>query len=263
MSVPNMKAYILGLGQEQFLPRYCIFGGEKKVNDFITIPTYSVLVEHPDGLVLFDAGTNMTEPMANPTWNHTGRFVEKDNESLMVRIMQLGYEPADVKYVVVSHLHPDHDGWVHLFKNAKILVSDHDVTGFSRQAFLKQDMYFFKQMMFWKDYDIAWTPVTEHVTKLLDGITLYEFGPGHASGMLAMLLELPKEGNKLIVADAIYTSQHCDKAVEPAYCLSHEGYRETRDELLKIAKEHNAEMWFGHDLAQYNSMRKSPDAWYE
>ncbi|MBJ6969952.1 MBL fold metallo-hydrolase, partial [Vibrio cholerae] len=76
----------------------------------VTIPTYTVLVEHPDlGWVLFD-GT------CHPEWE--SRWPEalqpifpyraEERQYLPMQLEQLNLEMGDIDIVVISHLHLDH-----------------------------------------------------------------------------------------------------------------------------------------------------------
>jgi glyoxylase-like metal-dependent hydrolase (beta-lactamase superfamily II) len=42
-----------------------------------------------------------------------------------------------------------------------------------------------------------------------------------------------------------------------------EGYKSTMRDIIDMAEARNAELWFGHDLEQYNAMKKAPDAYYD
>ncbi len=46
-----------------------------------------------------------------------------DNPDLAEQLTELGYSPADFKFVLSTHLHPDHIGGNRLFGNARILIS--------------------------------------------------------------------------------------------------------------------------------------------
>ncbi|MDR3225110.1 MAG: MBL fold metallo-hydrolase [Clostridiales Family XIII bacterium] len=262
----RIKAYILEHGYGQFIPRYLMFGGEKVINDFVTYPSYTVLVEHPDGLLLYDASTNLDAYMANWEWANTGVWIEEPGKGLFVQLRKLGYEPPDLKYVVVSHLHPDHNGIVHLCENAEILVPETDFTYRAKSYLLRCDR-FPHEVEFWAHCNtINWRLLTDYKTELLDGVTIYNYGEGHAGGILTMLLELEGDGNKLVVSDAVFSQANLESAAQgvyPGYTQRPEGYFEAVKDIKRIADEKNAEIWFGHDNDQFAAMRKSPEKHYE
>ena len=100
--------------------------------------------------------------------------------------------------------------------------------------------------------------------KFLDGIHLLSFGSGHAFGMLGLLLELPKTGNVILTSDAIYYRENIGPPVKlPGIIRDPGGYRKTLDLILQIAKDYNAQLWLGHDMAQFRELTKSDQGYYE
>lgn len=77
------------------------------------MPVPSWLVEHPRGLVLFDAG--MHRELQRDTARIRGLFQTTTldfhpGEELAARVTAAGYSPADVELLIFSHLHFDHCG---------------------------------------------------------------------------------------------------------------------------------------------------------
>lgn len=67
------------------------------------VHVHPFLIESSNGLILCDAGL--------------GFRTENDELLIHHNIRKLGYEPEDVKYVLMSHLHKDHTGGLVDFKN--------------------------------------------------------------------------------------------------------------------------------------------------
>lgn len=83
-------------------------------------------IESNDGIVLVDTGLG-TADVANP--NRIGPFfkymVRPENrveETAIERLRALGFEPADVRHIVVTHLDADHAGGLGDFPAAKVHV---------------------------------------------------------------------------------------------------------------------------------------------
>jgi glyoxylase-like metal-dependent hydrolase (beta-lactamase superfamily II) len=91
------------------------------------VPTYAWLIEHKDGPVVVDTGQGMhlleighsLQPYVR--WNVQFR-IEPEQE-VGPQLRGLGIGARDVKRVVLTHLHMDHDGGLRHFPNCEILVA--------------------------------------------------------------------------------------------------------------------------------------------
>src|SRR5919201_2450310 len=94
----------------------------------MTLPVNAFVVEHPDGLCLFDAGQTAlaAEPGYFPAWYpffRLGRFELGPDDEAAAQLRRLGWEPEDVRWVVLSHLHTDHVGGLAPFAHADVVVA--------------------------------------------------------------------------------------------------------------------------------------------
>ena len=91
------------------------------------LPTYAWVIEHPEGVIVVDTGqgTHLLESVTSlhpyQRWEVAFR-IEQDQE-IGPQLRALGIEPLDVKRVVLTHLHIDHDGGLAHFPRSEILVS--------------------------------------------------------------------------------------------------------------------------------------------
>ncbi|OXS54931.1 hypothetical protein B1A99_24420 [Cohnella sp. CIP 111063] len=84
-----------------------------------TIPIYAYLIEHPNGLILFDTGENprCNEPTYFPWWAlKTVKFEVHQEDAVDKKLHAIGFRAEEIKYVILSHLHSDHIGGVHFFQ---------------------------------------------------------------------------------------------------------------------------------------------------
>lgn len=256
-----MKLYVLPCGMNHNSIKHELIACDDPTETF-SFPLWTALIVHPEGNVLFDAGCHKEE------WQV--QFI-KDNlhmtedDTPMARISQVGLTPEDIDYIVLSHLHPDHHGFIDRFPNAQIIVSDVEFTNMMKLYALglldfgEDFTHFIKKRLNWKLY-----PSDEVTQELMEGVTIYNFGRGHSFGQLGLLLELPKSGNKLLISDVIYSSENIGPPVrEPGRCMDMEAWHNHVEEIPRLASEFKADVWFGHDLAQFETMVKSTEGFYE
>jgi Zn-dependent hydrolases, including glyoxylases len=234
------------------------------------IPIHTFLIDHPDGLVLFDTACDPNGMTEN--WSESQKknapYEAPAGSSLLERLEQLKVRPDDVKYVVVSHLHVDHAGGLKMFKKAKIFVSDLELTRAVRQYVLGENLgacvpsdieAFIKAGLHWEPVD-----PNEKEIELLEGLTILSLGPGHSWGMLGLLVELPKTGNFLLASDALYTSKNAGPPVQlPGNIYDSIGYAATAQYITKYAARKHAKILYGHDMEQFKTLIKSTDGYYE
>jgi N-acyl homoserine lactone hydrolase len=113
-------------------------------------PIHAFVIEHREGLVLFDTGQNraaLLDPdyfpgRINKVVNaRMGRFVAGPEDTLQAGLAALGYRPEDVDVVVLSHLHPDHVGGLPVLRGARILVSRDELATLSRRVPESRGLY--------------------------------------------------------------------------------------------------------------------------
>jgi len=107
------------------------------------LPVWCWVVEHPEGVIVVDTGTNARVlesgylPGWNPYYRRNVRFSVRPEEEIGPQMRELGIPPEEVRWVVLSHLHVDHDGGLHHFPNAEVLVGRQEydyATGLVGQA---------------------------------------------------------------------------------------------------------------------------------
>ena len=90
------------------------------------LPTYAFAVEHRDGVVLIDTGANAglkRLPRWHPYFQLAVKFDIEPEQEAGPQLRALGIAPSDVKLIVLTHLHIDHDGGLAPFPRARVLVS--------------------------------------------------------------------------------------------------------------------------------------------
>jgi len=93
------------------------------------LPIYCYVIEHPEGLIVVDTGIPVTAnaPILFPPWmllvQRAARFRITAEQEIGPQLRARGLAPADVRWVVLTHLHQDHDGGLHHFPHAEVVVA--------------------------------------------------------------------------------------------------------------------------------------------
>jgi N-acyl homoserine lactone hydrolase len=91
------------------------------------LPSYTWLIEHAEGLIVVDTGqgAHLLEHRSSlhPYVRWEVEFRIEPEEEIGPQLAALGIRPRDVKTVVLTHLHMDHDGGLKHFPNSEILVA--------------------------------------------------------------------------------------------------------------------------------------------
>src|SRR5512139_1324660 len=75
--------------------------------ELIRFASYTVLVDHPDGLFLFDTGFDH-EFMDR--WTPQDNAIASPDQAVVPQLAKLGVKPKDIDCIIQSHLHIDHVG---------------------------------------------------------------------------------------------------------------------------------------------------------
>lgn len=94
------------------------------------LPIWCWLIEHPTGPIVVDAGISANAndrvwfPPFMPLVQRAAPFqITGPEEEIGPQLQTLGVDPADVRTVILTHLHQDHEGGLHHFPNAEFVVS--------------------------------------------------------------------------------------------------------------------------------------------
>jgi glyoxylase-like metal-dependent hydrolase (beta-lactamase superfamily II) len=232
---------------------------------WVRIPVAAYLIESASGLILYDAGCHEREGTVPDGEDTPSPYVFEPEQLLPERLRQLGAAPEDVSAVVVSHLHCDHAGYLHMFRNAKVYVSDLEFTnamrlyglrGFGAGPYKTEDFDAFLKAK------LNWRLVSEPEREVCPGVTAVNFGSGHAFGMLGLLAELPGSGSFLLCSDALYRSENLGPPIKlPGLVYDSLGYTRTAEFISQYAVRRNARLVFGHDLEQFAQLQSEGGEW--
>jgi 4-pyridoxolactonase len=218
----------------------------------VRIPSYGVLIEHDDGLFLFDTGfdlehTNAVLPFELPE--------QTPEQTIPAQLRMCGFEPGDVGTLVNSHLHFDHVGGNKHLMGSKVVVHERELA----QARDHEPFEFFGYSDKTWDYEGArFEPVSGDL-ELAKGLWLYET-PGHTVGHYSLLVQ-PDSGERplLFVFDVVYTQPALEKGIQPGFHIDPRAGVRSIARIKGLADEHGADVYFSHDMNAWQTYKHAPD----
>ena len=165
--------------------------------EWITVPINVFIIEHDNGLVLFDTGLDpkmatdpdyWPDPVTRIIMNRIFRHENRSDDNLATQLTKAGYDPADVTTAVLSHLHFDHAGGIRDIPQAELLVApeawEHMLEPNSgREGVLRPDIAVpgakWRLMEFEPTTDPRLAPFTEACDVMGDGSLIALPTPGH------------------------------------------------------------------------------------
>lgn len=209
------------------------------------VPSFTYLIEHPDGTILFDASISKHwEDEWLPHFRELAPYDEVTEEQKFENALKLaGYGPEDIDYLFLSHLHCDHAGNARLFTtaNTTLLVQDKEFTAAANRD---ADGEFFLRA----DYDIPGARFTllPGDTEIMKGIHAVSL-PGHTAGTMALMVDLKHSGTIILASDACYFKASYDDEVGSMVSADLVQWKQSMRKLKMLARSRNATVVPGHD----------------
>jgi N-acyl homoserine lactone hydrolase len=124
--VPIKQGQIEGRGHGLWRRFQPLLPGEWVEN----VPVYAFAIEHPEGVIVVDTGSGAhlkQSPPWHPFFRLGVRFEIEPEQEIGPLLRSLGIGPRDVKTVVLTHLHCDHDGGLAHFPHSRIFADSGEI----------------------------------------------------------------------------------------------------------------------------------------
>ncbi len=271
-----MKLYVLDNGALELdlawlvlNPHPATVDDKNPTNEWVTVPTYTVLVEHPQlGYVLFD-GT------CHPEWDNRwpealqGIFPYRatENQYLPQQLEALNLKMSDIDIVVISHLHVDHCGCLDFFRGTKagqrgIIVHDKELahslkvthTGPADFAGACAKVEFDLPNL---NYELMVGPHLE----LAPDLHLHHW-PGHTPGLIGMVAHTEHSGTFVFTSDAVYLERNIKEWSLSGIVYDTVAYFDSMYKIKQLSRKHDAVVGYGHDAEAFQALKKAPE-YYE
>ncbi len=177
------------------------------------LPTYAWAIEHREGVIVVDTGQGAhlleLSKSYHPFFRWEVGFRIEREEEIGPQLRALGIGPRDVKKVVLTHLHIDHDGGLAHFPNSEILVAPGELLA-ARGLAGRIGGYLPNRWPSWFDpmpLDLAVAPIgpftySRRLTNAGDVIAVST--PGHTASHVSILVQ-ENDTTLFLAGDTSYT----------------------------------------------------------
>ena len=247
-----MKIHVLHTGEVRVSP-YLPFGGDNcnllkasgmttPKEDWIWLPVSVYLIEHPKGLILVDTGWHrdmspegvydkaaQIKSLGSRVLYNVNQGQIPLGEAVDEQLATMGIKPADLDYVLLTHLDCDHANGLRAVKNARhIIVAQEELDCARKNGFIRY------KKKWWKDCEletITWNGTEGPAQKSFD---LFDDGsikminiPGHCDGLCAV--KITREDGKyvLLFSDGGYATKSWKEMITSGVSLDKEMQRKS------------------------------------
>lgn len=255
LTVSSLRLYVFDCGRLKSANPQALLDHGVTTTD-MSVAAY--LIVHPRGTLLWDTGV-IPDDLVKPEGTTEARATVY--KTLRGQLAEIGYKPADVTYLALSHNHYDHSANGNEFAGSTWLAAraERDVmfpekppekenTAAPRFAALKNS----KTKILDGDYDVFG-----------DGAVIIVSTPGHTPGHQSLFVKLAKTGPIVLSGDLYhYPVEFTDRDFNYTGGKVSDLERASRARLDALMKEKGATLWIQHDLLTFNKLKKSPE-YYE
>lgn len=251
-SSPNL--YLFDGGTIEANDKNLFAQGDTYKGKTITLSDAFFVIEHPDGILLWDTGLPENLVDKEPFTSPDGAFTISREDSIVDQLATIGVLPEDVKYIAFSHIHFDHTGGANHFPDATWLVQQTAVDFIDSDSIKGNSLYdpstfekLVNKQVLDGDFDV-----------FNDGKVVIKYLPGHTAGHQGLFVDLVKAGPLMLTGDTYHFRQNRMDTVVPQINYSVTESEVSISAFEDFVKSKNAKVFIQHDMEDFKMMPKAP-----
>jgi glyoxylase-like metal-dependent hydrolase (beta-lactamase superfamily II) len=216
------------------------------------------LIVHPRGSMVWDTGEIQDSAFKDGVSPQKLNAFTVDRP-LLPQLAAIGYTPANITYLALSHYHGDHVANAALFSGSTWIVQkgDRDAILAPRPAEPSRvpDPKFFEGLANSKtillngeDHDVFG-----------DGSVVIKSTPGHTPGHQSLFLKLANTGNVLLSGDLYHYPEEITFKKIPNFDTNAEQTAKSREKIEDFVKQNHAQLWIQHDYTAGIKRKIAPE----
>jgi N-acyl homoserine lactone hydrolase len=217
-----------------------------------------ILIAHPKGTLMWDNG-DIPDSAFKPGGGPVQAGVVTQAKPLLPQLAEVGYTPADITYLAMSHYHGDHVANANSFGGSIWLARKKERDGmFASVPIPRSDPANYNLLKNSRVVIIE----TDEYDVFGDGSVILKSTPGHTPGHQSLFLKLAKTGPVVLSGDLYHYPEERTLNRLPVAEFNKEQTAASRAELELFLKKTGAQLWIQHDILGNAKLKKAP-AFYE
>ena len=224
-------------------------------------PYFMYLVAHPDGYVLFDCGLPAEQfvGVCSVIIDGVTYRIEADGScSTLALLKAFGLTPADLKAVVLSHLHFDHAGGLPSLSRVQTLVQEEELAAVLEQP--EGDPLWFRPSAELIESQVVALQGDHDIFGDQSVVVLKT--PGHTPGHQCLFVRLDTGESFILGADIVYYPYQFLKKEIPSVAWSKEASLASCDRMSALIVETEARLLLSHDPEFLSTISLAPNHYY-
>jgi glyoxylase-like metal-dependent hydrolase (beta-lactamase superfamily II) len=227
----------------------------------INMVTPCFLIAHPRGSMIWDTGEIPDSAFKDGVSPQKLDAFTVDRP-LLPQLAAIGYTPADITYMALSHYHRDHTANASSFAGSTWIVQKGDrdpilaprPPGPPRLGGVPDPKYFEglanskTVVLNNQDHDVFG-----------DGTVVIKSTPGHTPGHQSLYLKLAKTGNVLLSGDLYHYPEEITYKKIPSFDADKEQTAKSREVVEEFVKQNHAQLWIQHDWTTGTKRKIAPE----
>jgi N-acyl homoserine lactone hydrolase len=224
------------------------------------MPVPCFLVAHPKGTLMWDVGVIPDDTVEKAAAGGARYDVNTTAAAVVTRTLRgqlaaIGYRPADITYVAISHAHKDHTANLNQFAGSTWLTPRAEREFMWKPGNERVEPTFYSQLERSKTIPID----KDEYDVFGDGKAIIKAAPGHTPGHQVLVLQLGSTGRIMIAGDLYhYPPERTLHRAPPDNEFNVKQSAASREMIEQSLTKTKTTIWIEHEFAANAKLKKAP-----
>lgn len=261
-SAGEIRLYVLDGGELEASPSSYNLRDDEVGSTLLALSSF--LIVHPQGVLLWEAGAVPDQERVMEGVGARQIVIRSDEAerpvhlgpSLTSQLEAIGYAPADVTHLALSHFHWDHSANANTFAHATWLVRPEERAAMFPDEPLHNSArpMTYEALRSANRIDIA----DEEYDVFDDGKVILKAARGHSPGHQVLYVELAETGGVVLSGDLYHYPEERTLDRLPRSDWDVAQTQEARVAVEEFLARKNAALWIEHDMLAHRALKKAP-----